>query len=349
MATSTSPAGSGSDPGAGFRRFRIQSLRFVVEARTAIELPEFKGSALRGGLIEALGRDLGHVHDGPIDRAGCPICDLVATLDETSARGADVPRPFAVQAPLDRGRGYDPGARFEFGLSLFGTAIALFPYLVLGVQRLGEIGFGNRQRAPGRFELAEIWAHNPVTGQAQRLHERGHPTVAAPKLPVDHDQVLARAVASGPRPGSVRLRLVTPLRLVQAGSLVHELTFDALLRRLLRRLTDLAGRFGAGPPDLDYPALLDRARDVRVVEDATRWIDLASHSRRLGRATPIGGHLGEIVFAGDLGPFLPWLIWGELIQVGKDATKGNGRYVIRDVGAAPDRAGEEPSQVEAAD
>ena len=322
-------------PADAFPPFPVQALRFVAEATTAIELPPYKGSALRGGLLQALGRDLGHDHEDAAGGVGCPVCHLVATLDDTSARGVDVPRPFAVQPPLDLSRRYEPGSRFEFGLTLFGSAIALFPYLVLGVQRLGEIGLGNRQRAPGRFELSEVWAHNPLTGQARRLYERGHPTIQAPDLPVTHDQVLARAAVYPAPPAAVRLRLLTPVRLVQEGTLVHRLTFETLLRRLLRRLSDLAGRFGAGPPALDYPALLDQARAVRVTQDATQWIDLASHSRRLGRATPIGGHLGEITFAGDLTPFLPWLIWGEVIQVGKDATKGNGRYVIRDVSATP--------------
>ena len=318
-----------------FGLFPVQALRFVAEATTAIELPAYKGSALRGGLLQALGRDLGHDHESAAGRVGCPVCHLVATLDETSERGVDVPRPFAVQPPLDLSRRYEPGIRFEFGLTLFGSAIALFPYLLLGVQRLGEIGLGNRRHAPGRFELAEAWAHNPVTGQARRLYERGHPAIQSPDLPVTHDQVLARAAAYPVPPASVRLRLLTPLRLVQAGALVHQVTFEALLRRLLRRLSDLAGQFGEGPPALDYPALIAQARAIRVAEDATHWIDLASHSRRLGRPTPIGGQVGEIVFAGDLAPFLPWLIWGEVIQVGKDATKGNGRYVIREVSAGP--------------
>lgn len=60
--------------------------------------------------------------------------------------------------------------------------------------------------------------------------------------------------------------------------------------------------------------------------DATRWLDAMISSSRTARATPIGGLIGRIRFSGDMRPFLPWLCWGEVSHVGKDATKGNGWY-----------------------
>jgi hypothetical protein len=32
--------------------------------------------------------------------------------------------------------------------------------------------------------------------------------------------------------------------------------------------------------------------------------------------------VGRITFEGELAPFLPWLMWGEVVHGGKDATKG---------------------------
>ncbi|MGH2391800.1 MAG: CRISPR system precrRNA processing endoribonuclease RAMP protein Cas6 [Chloroflexota bacterium] len=42
----------------------------------------------------------------------------------------------------------------------------------------------------------------------------------------------------------------------------------------------------------------------------------------------MGGLVGKITFTGDLAPFLPWLVWGEIRHVGKDTAKGNGLYQI---------------------
>jgi hypothetical protein len=38
----------------------------------------------------------------------------------------------------------------------------------------------------------------------------------------------------------------------------------------------------------------------------------------------MGGLVGSVVLEGELGPLLPWLVWGTLVQVGKDASMGNG-------------------------
>ena len=40
----------------------------------------------------------------------------------------------------------------------------------------------------------------------------------------------------------------------------------------------------------------------------------------------MGGLVGEVTLEGELGPFLPWLVWGTLVHVGKDAAMGNGQF-----------------------
>jgi hypothetical protein len=111
--------------------------------------------------------------------------------------------------------------------------------------------------------------------------------------------------------------------------LVKRLTFPIFLRRVLRRLTDLTRTATGGHPGFDHQDLLSRAERIAVVEDKTRWLDVASYSARQGRTMPIGGLLGSITFAGELAPFAPWLLWGMITHVGKDATKGGGWYRLR--------------------
>jgi hypothetical protein len=72
-----------------------------------------------------------------------------------------------------------------------------------------------------------------------------------------------------------------------------------------------------------------RARaEAIAVEESTRWADVFRYSGRHGRGIPIGGLVGEVRLRGDLTPFLPLLLWGELAHVGKDAVLGNGGYVV---------------------
>jgi hypothetical protein len=122
------------------------------------------------------------------------------------------------------------------------------------------------------------------------------------------------------------------MRLTYRGGLVKpgELRFSILLARLFDRLESLAEHFCATPLRLDYGALLQAAEAVRVETDETRWVELDSFSTRQRRATPIGGLVGRATLAADdWAPFMPWLIWGEYVQVGKDAVKGNGWYRLR--------------------
>jgi hypothetical protein len=178
--------------------------------------------------------------------------------------------------------------------------------------------------------------------------------VQTPALPIDAAQVAAEAAALAARlaagapppaargtqysarsvqPSALRLALRSPTRLVEAGRLVKPEGFRlrTLLARLLERLDALGARYGAGPTGLDPAALLRQAEGVRLVERRLVWRDLFRASGRHGRLLPMGGLVGEVVLEGDLAPLLPWLVWGTLVHVGKDAAMGNGLLSL-DVG-----------------
>ena len=124
------------------------------------------------------------------------------------------------------------------------------------------------------------------------------------------------------------LELLTPLRLVDDKQLVKQLSFRPFAQRLHGRLRQLTATFWDTPLDFDFRQVMAQAEAVRVVSDETRWVELESYSTRLGRATPIGGLMGQVTFEGELSPFVDWLVWGQFTHVGKDAVKGNGVYRI---------------------
>jgi hypothetical protein len=78
---------------------------------------------------------------------------------------------------------YEEGETFSFGMTLFGQALSLFPYTILAVQRMGELGLGKRAVAPGRFQLMEVWASNPLTEAKKRLYEHTNRLVNMPDVP----------------------------------------------------------------------------------------------------------------------------------------------------------------------
>ncbi|MFQ6102493.1 MAG: CRISPR system precrRNA processing endoribonuclease RAMP protein Cas6 [Anaerolineae bacterium] len=302
--------------------------------------------------------------------ATCPICFLVATRDPQSKRGVEVPRPYTIEPPLERMdestsqrmgesasqrmgerkfvnspiRRYEPGEILEFGLSMFAQALNLFPYVVLGSQALERGGVGkrinesaNRRRGRGRrrgtFVIREIAAVNSLTGERQPVLRQGDSLVQVPDVPITHQQVLQRANELAARiTDRLTIEFRTPMRLIQRKHLVKEISFSPLFHRLMERLSSLAGQYCDTPLDLDWRGtLLPLADKVETVEDHTRWVELESYSTRKRGRTPTSGLLGWVTFrADDWTPFLPWLVWGEVVHVGKDAVKGNGWYVMRE-------------------
>ena len=313
--------------------FKAHVMEFTCETLTQLTLPGYNGSNLRGGFFGALRRDFCLNKDFSTclecPTAGvCPICLLVATVERNNQRGAEVPRPFALKPVIGVKTDFAPGEQFTFGMTFFGDTLNLFPYAILAVQRMGEMGIGLRRMSPGRFILISARAVNPVTGEEMTVYSNATRIVNMPDLPITDGDIRSYAAKLGP--DKVRIDLITPLRLVVDGSLVQKLSFPNLLRRLLRRLTDLYECYVKKKLELDFPVLLKMAEEVKVKQDETRWIDLSSYSNRRKASTPVGGLVGSITFEGNMREFLSLLAWGQITHVGKDATRGNGWYRITD-------------------
>lgn len=345
--------------------FTAHRLHFVTEVQAEIELNEHQGSALRGALFHALrDRFCAFADDTRIQcddctlAPRCPVATLVSTLAPEHPRGRDRPRPYTIQPPLpgsghpvDHRDGYvnfryRPGETLTFGLTLYADAMALFPYVVLATTAFEEGGLGRRLEQPdrrwrrGTLQVREIWAENPLTGQRQAVMRGGDHQVHVPDVPVTHAQVLEAAEASLPQaphraPTRATLRFLTPTRLIEAGHLVQPdgFRFRPFFQRLLERLEALGEQFAGGPPAVDFPALLEAAEAVRVVDNRLGWEELSSYSTRRRAASPTSGLVGTVILqAVDWSPFWPWLVWGQFVHVGKDAVKGNGINTLQGEG-----------------
>ena len=336
------------------QHFTAHRLTFVTEAQSTVELNEHQGSAIRGALFHALRRKFcAFNRDRDVQwhtctlATTCPVATLVSTLAPGHQRGQDRPRPYTIQPPLfesghpweyDDGHvtfRYEPGETLTFGLTLYAGALALFPYVVLATTEFKEGGLGRKcEQATGRWRrgtvaVREVWADNPLTSKPQPVIRQGSRQVQVPDIPVTHEQVVQMANGEWQMATRFTIHLLTPTRLVERGHLLkpRQFRFRPLFQRLLERLEALSGYFSDTPLDVDFPALLELAEAVRVVDNRLSWEELRSYSTRQHRATPMGGLVGKVTLeATDWTPFLPWLVWGQFVHVGKDAVKGNGWY-----------------------
>jgi hypothetical protein len=340
------------------QHFKAHRLHFVTEVQTTVELNEHQGSALRGAFYHALRRKFCHFsHDREMhcERCSlvstCPVAALVSTLDPGHQRGRNRPRPYAIQPPFP-GSGhpwewndgrvtfrYEPRETLVFGLTLYGEALTLLPYVVLSTTEFEKNGLGRRLEQPdgrwrrGTIRVREVWTDNPLTGQRQSVIRKDSRQVEVPDIPVTHPQVL-ESVKSREKTGALELRFLTPTRLIEHGHLLKPETFRfrPFFQRLLERLEALSEQFSDTPMDVDFPALLQEAEAVRVIDHLLTWQEVRSYSTRRHRASHRGGLVGRVTLhAEDWSTVLPWIIWGQFTHVGKSTVKGNGLYRVENI------------------
>ena len=350
-------------------------LLITMEATEEIALERLPGSSVRGALFEAL---LRRFCMNPEARTcaecalnpTCPVAGLVAPLRDEHPRGRDTPRPFVIAVETGRTREAQGGApdaagdggrverdagtalserrlaageEFTLAVTLFGRAIAYFPYVALSLPVIERVGIGRPLRAHrgqrGRPRVARIEALQPFSGERESLYRGEGEAARAPTLLITPEMVAARA-AELPT-DRLTVDFVTPTRLIAEGRLLRRPEMRALALRLVERLEALEqaygstrGAVGADEAEDDqaahtrrrerYRAFERLAQGVRVARDETRWVEATSHSARQQRSLPIGGFVGEVTFEGELGGLRELLAWGEVAHAGKNAVKGDG-------------------------
>ena len=229
--------------------------------------------------------------------------------------------PYALYVPRagDRAgdRDRDRGGAIE--LSLFRAAWRLYAPALDALRRaLGE-GLGRDRR---RFRVEGVWA---VGADEQRRRIAGEnfdglPSVLAP----EHFDLEANETT----PAEVlEVELLSPTRLVRDGRLLprgETVAFELIIARILDRFRELYG-----PSIASREAeLVAAAREVPLLDDATRWIEVKDYSARMGRELRLGGLTGRVRYGAGAANFLPILRAGEILHVGKNPASGCGRIRV---------------------
>lgn len=314
-------------------------LCFTLVAEEELRFHPFKGSALRGALASTLRRHYCPAGPGaqadPLHRQLCPVCQLLA-WEQDDTPGGDLRRPYVLRPPADAQTRYAAGEPFDFGLTILGDRPALLPYLVLGVATMAQGGLGlrNGEGVRGRARVATVESVHLLDGSRRTLYKTGDRQVQGIPDTMTHADVVhaaqALADALAARGNRLQIDFITPLRINQRGQLLKQPDFFPLVKQIARRMLDLCVQHaGARPPFQLRRDLYPAAETVQLVAHETEWDDLEGFSSRLGRTQHLGGLRGRAVYhAPDWRPLLPWLIWGQLVQVGKNTVKGCGCYTL---------------------
>jgi hypothetical protein len=222
-------------------------------------------------------------------------------------------------AHLD-GRTIPQGEAFHFDVHIFDVRDPALPYFVLAFAQLAREGLGpGRSRAEltsvDQLDLNEGTVAHVFDGDQFLMSE-----LAAPNI-VDLSEKL-ESVAR------LRVRFVTPTELKTEHQVADRPEFGILFGRLRDRISTLRALYGAGPLEIDFRAMGERAAAVRMTRCELRMHEVERLSSRTGQRHPLGGLVGEAEYEGELGEFLPYLRAGKWVGVGRQTVWGKGETEV---------------------
>lgn len=312
--------------------FSLSRYQLTLEALEPLHLPPYKGSALRGGFGHVFKRMM-CVEPWPCSQRctggnECPYGYIFETRppadSEALSKNEHVPHPFLIEPPLDRRTEYAPGDRLIFHLTLIGQAQTYLNYFITAFQELGRVGLGSGR---GRYRVVQAMARHPLRAETALAFDasRAEPPVI-PNLLVTAAEVEAQA-AQLPA-GELRLRFLTPTRLMREGKPVQSPPFQVLARQLLGRVSSLSYFHCGERWQADFQGLVAEADQVELAASHTRWLQVERYSGRQQERVSLGGFVGEVVYRGDLARWRALLLLGSLVHAGKATIFGNGLYQI---------------------
>lgn len=319
--------------------FRIARFALTLEAKDRLRLPEYKGSALRGGFGHVFRKVACITRESEcapcLLKGTCPYAYVFETPPPADSlilrKYPHAPHPFVIEPPRDTTTIYEPGALLTFGLVLIGKGIDYLPYFIYAFEELGRLGLG-RDRA--RCSLTEVCGESASPGEEtwQAIY-RGDRKVLTNGFLIRTGRDLFNTHVYDHvygLPHEVTLHLLTPMRLRFDEALANHLDFHVLIRNLLRRLSALSYFHCGRQLDLDFKGLIAQAQEVKAEKAELRWVDWTRYSNRQKRKIQMGGLIGQAAYSGPLAEFLPLLRLGEFVHIGKGTVFGLGKYEMTD-------------------
>ncbi len=295
------------------------------------ELPEFKGSTLRGGFGHALKRSICLYKNKICSechlRQECAYAYIFESIPQKKidlvsfGKYEAVPHPFIIEPPAETQKLYEKGANLSFNIILIGKATGYLPFFVMAFDRLGEIGIGKGKK---KFMLESVVAGRKIIYKADNKE----------LLPVCPDELIIAEEYDFSSTDDDELTFVfqTPVRLKYNRDNVTRLEFYILITNILRRIMLLNYFHGNGQlPSWDHKKIIQEAKKVTIKYNGLTWFDWERYSNRQKTRMKLGGLKGFISYCGPLKHFMPLVKAGEILHVGKGTSFGLGKYCINDL------------------
>jgi hypothetical protein len=311
--------------------FEFYRFRFRFRSAGVLFFPAHKSGNIVRGAFGNLFRKLVCVptcHDAKVCdvRSSCPYA---LVFEPQAARGkgpsglADWPRPFVFRAGHLDGCSIRPGEAFHFDVHIFDVRNPALEYFVLSFAQLAKDGLGPGR---GRAELTTVDQLNLDRAGVAQIYRTERLQMAEPSLPCT-----VHIGEGSEQARRVRVRFVTPTELKSGHQVVDRPEFNALFARLRDRISTLRMLYGAGPLDIDFRAMGQRAAAIRMTRCQLQRTETDRISSRSRQRHPLGGFVGEAEYEGSLSEFLPYLRLGKWVGVGRQTVWGKGELEVVEV------------------
>ena len=311
--------------------FKLAQFQFFLKAQDRIRLPAYKGSTLRGGFGHALKKivcvNKEKICESCMLKQKCAYSYIFETPPPSDTKKMRkypyAPHPFVITPPLEEEREYNQGDTLCFGLTLIGKSVEFLPYFIYTFDELGQIGIG---KGRGKYKLVEVKTKKNHT-EEEVIYSSADKILRQNIKTAGLEEILHSFSHFSPS-GLLTINFITPTRLKFEGRLSGTLEFHILIRNMLRRIS-LLSYFHCGEEiNLDFKSLIEKSYEVKVKKSNLKWFDWERYSNRQETKMMMGGFKGLITFEGEFETFLPFLLLGEYIHVGKGTSFGLGKYQI---------------------
>ncbi|MBF0451770.1 MAG: CRISPR system precrRNA processing endoribonuclease RAMP protein Cas6 [Candidatus Magnetomorum sp.] len=290
-------------------------------------LPPYKGSTFRGGFGHALKHGVCASPHQSCDQCMMAKQCLYVLLFEPKLlknnlndvrQMSTIPSPFVIEPPSTKKTHFTTSESFDFHLLLFGDNNKYLPYVIFAFDQMGKQGVGKYVDSHrGQFKLQTVNHRNTLVYSDEKMISDS----------IDNIETLTldAFVKSPPNTHTIKMILDTPLRFKIERKLSKELTFENLIRVMLRRISFLLATYGSGNPNLNYTDIIQRAKAVKMSQNNLQWYNWSRYSARQDRKMNMGGLIGSVIYEGNLDEFMPLIHFCSKVHMGKQTSFGLGK------------------------
>ena len=279
------------------QNFQFARYRFNYTVQEPLRMPPYKGNVFRSQLGYTL-RHITCIGNGNACAKQCQYPDrcVYSQCFETPVpddapflRGQPfAPHPFVLEPPLTGKQHYAPGDVFACQLILIGSAINLLPWMAFTFNELGKRRIGLRgQRGKCHLDTIEsLPARSTDTPQTIYTSETEMLMGAGRLLCIDDVLRGAPQITD-----TLELDFRTPTSIKVEGRWMQDVTFELLIRNLLRRIRFLSYFHCGEDLGVDAHALIAAAHGVTHTS-RLQWVRKERRSFRTERVVPMSGFVG---------------------------------------------------------